>query len=91
MIEPELSKDVSRRCLLRRAACAVGAVAASSVAANNALAQAKSKKEAVDYQDSPKGDQQCSNCMLFEAPTSCKVVEGQINQQGWCKIWVKKG
>ena len=85
-----IEQKLSRRTLLHRATCAVGAAAVAGVPTDDAVAQAKAKQEAVDYQNSPKGDQQCSNCLQFEAPASCKVVEGQIAAQGWCKIWVKK-
>jgi hypothetical protein len=38
-----------------------------------------------DYQDSPKGIQMCATCTLFEVPRSCKVVEGDISPNGWCR------
>jgi len=31
----------------------------------------------------PKGDQACENCALFEAPSSCKTVDGTVSPQGW--------
>ena len=91
MTEPrqDQSKIISRRCMLHVAASAAGAAAAAGLTANGALAQ-KTKKEAVDYQETPKGDQQCNNCMLFQPPAACLVVDGAINPQGWCKIWAKK-
>jgi hypothetical protein len=45
----------------------------------------KLSKEQAEYQDSPKGIQMCASCTLFEAPRSCKVVEGDISPDGWCK------
>lgn len=51
---------------------------------------AKAPQAAVQYQDTPKGDQQCDNCLHFEPPSACKVVEGSISPKGWCAIWVKK-
>ena len=50
---------------------------------------AKASQASVQYQDKPKGDQQCDNCLHFEAPSACKVVEGSISPKGWCAIWVK--
>ena len=44
----------------------------------------------VAYQTTPKGDQQCSNCSLFQAPSACTLVDGTISPSGWCKFWVKK-
>jgi high potential iron-sulfur protein len=50
---------------------------------------AKASQASVQYQDKPKGDQQCDNCLQFEAPNACKTVEGKISPKGWCAIWVK--
>lgn len=52
---------------------------------------AKMSKEAAQYQEQPKADQQCSNCMQFLADSNtCTLVEGPINPQGWCILWVKQ-
>ena len=51
---------------------------------------AKMAKTAVAYQDTPHGDQNCANCKFFEPPSSCKVVDGVISPNGWCKLWAKK-
>ena len=48
-------------------------------------------QKAVEYQDTPKGDQECSNCSLFQEPSACTLVDGEISPKGWCKFWVKKG
>ena len=53
-------------------------------------AAAKMAQKAVEYQDTPKGDQECSNCSLFQEPNSCTLVDGEISPAGWCKFWVKK-
>jgi High potential iron-sulfur protein len=82
------SGGISRRIvLLRSAAYAVGA-AASLVPLKQAAA--KMSQQSVAYQESPKGDQQCSNCSLFQAPNTCTLVDGNISSAGWCKFWVKK-
>jgi hypothetical protein len=83
------SREISRRIvLLRSAGCAAGAVA-SLVPVKRAAA--KMSQQSVAYQESPKGDQQCSNCSLFQAPTNtCTLVDGNISPTGWCKFWVKK-
>jgi hypothetical protein len=26
-------------------------------------------------------------CTLFEAPNACKVVEGEVSKDGWCKAF----
>lgn len=51
----------------------------------------KLSKAQVKYQEQPKGDQHCAGCLHFIAESNtCKVVEGPINPQGWCTIWVKR-
>jgi hypothetical protein len=51
---------------------------------------AKAPQKVVKYQDTPKGEQRCDNCDLFEAPSSCKNVDGTIAAQGWCIVYRKK-
>jgi hypothetical protein len=90
MIKPSTlqSDGFSRRViLLRSAGCAAGA-AASLLPLRQA--KAKMKQSSVEYQDTPKGDQQCSNCSLFQEPNECTLVDGNISPAGWCKFWVKK-
>jgi hypothetical protein len=83
------SAEVSRRSILHGVACAAGAAPILLISTESAWA-AKLTQASVGYQNSPKGDQSCSNCALFIAPSSCKTVEDPISANGWCKIWVKK-
>jgi high potential iron-sulfur protein len=76
-----------RTTLLRSAACAAGAVVSLLPARE---AAAKMAQTGVAYQTTPKGDQQCSNCSLFQPPSACTLVDGTISPTGWCKFWVKK-
>jgi hypothetical protein len=88
MIETSGSRAVSRRIvLLRSAGCAAGA-AASLLPLRQAAA--KMSQASVAYQDTPKGDQKCSNCSLFQAPKACTLIDGDISPEGWCRFWVKK-
>ncbi len=82
------STELSRRCLLRRAACAAGAVAILGAGIDAAMA-GKMPQSAVGYRGSPKGNQNCANCRLFQAPNACRSVDGAISPNGWCSIWVK--
>jgi hypothetical protein len=51
----------------------------------------KISKAQAKYQDQPKGDQSCANCMHFIAESStCKVVEGKVSPNGWSMLWAKK-
>lgn len=44
-------------------------------------------KAQAEYQDKPMGIRMCANCSLFVEPHSCKVVEGDISPEGWCKYY----
>ena len=51
----------------------------------------KVSKAQAKYQDTPKGNQNCAKCLHFVAADStCKVVEGKVSPQGWCKLWAAK-
>jgi hypothetical protein len=81
-------RALSRRTVvIRSLACAAGAAASLAPVKE---ASAKMAQKAVDYQDTPKNDQECSNCSLFQEPNSCTLVDGEISPKGWCKFWVKK-
>ena len=81
-----------RRKILKSAALAAGI----AVVPWAARGQAKATKQAMQYQDQPKGDQTCDTCAQWipgpkpGAPGGCKVVEGPINPKGWCVAYVKK-
>jgi hypothetical protein len=64
--------------------------AAMIVGAPTPALAAKVSQQVVKYQDTPKGEQHCDNCMHFEAPSSCKSVDGTVSPQGWCMIYAKK-
>ena len=81
---------LSRRSLLGKAICVASALPAIAIQSKETVAQAKLPKSAVAYQDHPKGNQDCSNCNLFQPPNACKNVAGDISPKGWCNIWVKK-
>lgn len=57
-------------------------------AAEPAVEPGKISKAAAEYRDQPKGEQHCSNCVLFQADTrTCRLVSGQVSPNGWCKYW----
>jgi High potential iron-sulfur protein len=87
MTEIRISAPITRRLLLASAAVA-GSVPILGLNVHPAMA--KVSQASVAYQDKPKGDQNCANCSLFEAPSSCKTVDGAISPDGWCRIWAKK-
>jgi hypothetical protein len=84
------SNKVSRRRLLTVAVGITGAATGAAIMGTPTPAYAKVQQKAVKYQDTPKGDQACENCSLFEAPSSCKTVDGTVSPQGWCMVYAKK-
>ncbi|GAB4508995.1 MAG: hypothetical protein Tsb0026_08490 [Sulfuricaulis sp.] len=63
-----------------------GAPEKGATAQSGKLSQAQAK-----YQDQPKGDQRCANCMHFITESStCRVVEGKVSPNGWSILWAKK-
>jgi High potential iron-sulfur protein len=87
------SQGISRRQVLTIAASAAGAsvTGAAAVIGTSTPAQAaKVSQQVVKYQDTPKGEQRCENCVQFEAPSTCKTVDGTVAAQGWCMVYAKK-
>ncbi len=76
----------TRRVLLQ------GALAAAVVTAVpvTADAQQKADPKMVQYQQKPKGDQECDKCLHFIPPDSCKLVAGKISPKGWCMLFAPK-
>ena len=89
---PNADRDVSDVPRPTRRVVLQGALAAAIVggAAAAARAQNKAKQSLVQYQEKPKGDQQCDKCLQWAPPDACKVVEGKINPKGWCALYVPK-
>lgn len=91
--------DPSRRNLCRQGvALAGGAVAAGLLLKKSAFAQSqKAPQSAVQYQDHPKGQDECDHCMHFipgktsSGSGTCQVVQGSISPKGWCVMFASKG
>lgn len=53
----------------------------------------KAAKDQVNYQEHPKGDQQCSNCQYYVQPGdgentgTCRRVKGTIEADDWCSVY----
>jgi hypothetical protein len=77
--------DQSRRKLIRTLLGT--ASAALLLPAPEAHAADKMSLREAEYQDQPNGIYSCGMCTFFEAPKSCKVVEGDISRDGWCKVF----
>ena len=85
--QAQTSGPSRRNILLQTVGCAAGAAVAFIPVRQ---AAAKMTQPAASYQDSPKNDQQCDGCSLFQTPNSCRIVDGTVSPSGWCKFWVKK-
>lgn len=83
-----MSKDerIGRRSLI--AATGMGLfMLQTCVRAQGQQSQAKLSKSDAAYQESPKNEQQCSECTKFQPPKGCSVVAGDISPKGWCKLY----
>jgi hypothetical protein len=75
----------SRRTAIR---AAIGGISAAlSLQASSSRADEKMTRTQAQYQDTPNGIYSCGNCSLFERPKSCKVVTGDVSEDGWCKAF----
>jgi hypothetical protein len=66
---------------------ALSSVVAAVAGVETGHASDKMTREQAQYQDQPKGISMCATCTLFEPPKSCKVVEGDVSPEGWCKAF----
>jgi hypothetical protein len=80
---------MSRRTVLTRAATITGLAVAGAVG-ERAAAQAKVSQAEAKYQVTPNGGQACNGCANFTVPAACKVVDGNISPNGWCKLFKAK-
>ena len=87
--QPNPGKELSRRNILRLALAGGGALIAAAVPSAT-VAGSKIAQKAVKYQVTPKGAARCDNCRLWQAPGSCKLVDGTISPSGWCTIYAPK-
>ncbi len=87
----ENGRKTSRREILKLGAYGLGAIGAMGLASGaNAQVAKKAQQKAVMYQQTPKDGKQCSGCQHFEAPSTCRIVDGEINPNGYCILFSKK-
>jgi hypothetical protein len=81
----EQTLDRPRRALIH---AAVGVVSAGLLfRISQADASDKMTRQQAEYQDTPNSIYSCGLCTLFEPPNACKVVEGDVSKDGWCKAF----
>jgi hypothetical protein len=83
MIEKRV--DGSRRKLMGVLAGALSS--GFALRSSQADASDKMTRQQAQYQDAPNGIYSCAVCTLFEPPKDCKVVEGEVSKDGWCKAF----
>ena len=87
------SDELSRRSALQKLATIASGAAmlgTTMIESRAVAAPTKDAQKTVGYKPTPSGTAQCDNCSQFEAPSSCKTVEGTIAPTGWCRINIKK-
>ncbi len=84
------NRRVSRRDFLNIAAAGSGAIIAVGLTNSASAAPKKFSQQQAHYQPVPKSGQRCQNCALWQAPSSCQVVEGQVSPAGWCILYQAK-
>ena len=77
--------DGSRRIVMRTVVAGASAGLLFRIAPTKA--SDKMTRQQAEYRDTPNGIYSCGMCTLFEAPNACKVVEGEISADGWCKAF----
>ena len=77
--------DRSRRSVLHAVVTAIPAAVLLLISRTEA--SEKMTRQQAEYQDGPDGIYSCGLCTLFEKPNACKVVEGEISKDGWCKAF----
>ncbi len=80
-----------RRSVLTFAALAGAAgIVGTGLAPGAVAAATKVAQKTVAYRSSPNGKLRCDLCTQWQAPASCKVVEGTISPSGWCSLYAAK-
>lgn len=87
---PSPAVRLSKRDFLFTAAAGGVAIVGAGAIASPSAAASRMPQKAVSYQPTPKGDQQCANCLNFQPPASCKMVDGAISPSGWCTLYSAK-
>jgi hypothetical protein len=76
-----------RRCLGLALGGVAGLLAGQAVAQPGAAPQPVLTQAEAEYEDSPRGIAMCLTCTFFVPPNRCRVVEGEVAEQGWCRLF----
>ncbi len=83
-------RSVSRRDFLNIAAVGGTVLVAAGMTDTAFAASKKFSQQQAHYQPIPKSGQRCQSCALWQAPTACQVVDGQVSPAGWCILYQAK-
>jgi hypothetical protein len=85
----EISGRGNRRSFIKTGMGVAAGAGAALVVAQQAQAQ-KLPQAAIQYQPGPRGNQRCDNCLHWQPPNACAIVEGPIAPQAWCAAYAPK-
>jgi hypothetical protein len=91
-----MTELISRRSAFRLVTVAGGAIASFCLAgisrAENPAPDSGKQltKQAAQYRDQPNGQQHCSVCSNYFAPSGCRLVAGSVSPSGWCPLFQPK-
>ncbi len=83
-------KNLSRSEMIEKLMVAPIAIGAFAALCAEADAAASIDQKTAGYVPHPVGGKQCSGCVQFQAPSSCKLVKGKISPKGYCKFFSAK-
>jgi hypothetical protein len=83
-------KTLSRSEMIEKLIAAPIAIGAFAALRAQAEAAATIEKKTAGYVTHPVGGKQCSKCIQFLPPGSCKLVKGSISPNGYCKFFSPK-
>ena len=83
------SRLVSRRKFLKFSV--VGVVGGGALVGCATLGLPRIGKAEAGYIDNSKGPSHCGDCVHFQAPNGCTVVDGAISPRGVCHYFLAKG
>lgn len=83
-------KALSRSEMIGKLIAAPIAIGAFASLCAEADAAATMDQKTAGYVSHPVGGKQCSGCVQFVSPSSCKLVKGKISPKGWCKFYAAK-
>ncbi len=83
-------KALKRSEMIGKLIAAPIAIGAFASLCAEAEAAATIDQKTANYVTHPVGGKQCSGCVQFQAPSSCKLVKGTISPKGYCKFFTAK-